>query len=188
MRHKAETSDPSALARSRREFVRRWGEMASYWGINRTMAEIHALLFASIRPLCTDDIMAELQISRGNASMNLRRLVDWGLARRTHQRGDRKEYFVSQSSVWEMFETILLERRRREVEPIIETIRNCRDTAAAELPRLQGSAREEARAYLSRLQAMLDFLDTMNRLFNLVLKAGEKGMGRLGKLLIKTLG
>lgn len=177
----------SALTESQAQFVRRWGEMAVYWGINRTMAEIHALLFATVRPLCTDDIMEQLQISRGNVSMNLRSLLDWGLVQRMHLRGDRKEYFVTQSDVWQMFETIMLERRRREVEPIIETIKNCRDMVAAELPRLGKNDRQEARVYLSRLEAMLAFLDTMNRLFNLVLRVGDKGLGRLNRLLLKAL-
>ena len=78
----------AAFAESRALFVRRWGEMGIYWGISRTMAEIHALLYISVEPKCTDDLMAELQISRGNASMNVRSLIDWGLVRRVHQRGD----------------------------------------------------------------------------------------------------
>ncbi len=78
------------LDEARNLLVRRWGEMGGYWGINRTMAEIHALLFVSHEPLCTDDIMERLQISRGNASMNLRALVDWGLIQRVHKLGDRK--------------------------------------------------------------------------------------------------
>ena len=84
-----------AFEHARHAFIRRWGEMGATWGISRTMAEVHALLFITGEPLCTDDIMAQLQVSRGNASMNLRQLVNWGLIRRTHLRGDRKEYFVS---------------------------------------------------------------------------------------------
>ena len=94
------------LSESKALLVRRWGEMGGYWGINRTMAELHALLFVSARPLCTDDVMALLQVSRGNASMNLRALVDWGLIQRVHKPGDRKEYFQADTDVWHMFETI----------------------------------------------------------------------------------
>jgi len=111
--------DPRAL------FVRRWGEMAASWGVGRTMAEIHALLYLAQEPLCTDDVMDQLSVSRGSASTNLRELVKWGLIHRVHQRGDRKEYFVAETAVWSMFETITRERRRREVEPIVETIQRC---------------------------------------------------------------
>lgn len=178
----------SPVDHSRAAFVRKWGEMAGYWGINRTMAEIHALLYATTRPLCTDDIMEQLQVSRGNASMNLRSLVDWGLIERTHLRGDRKEYFLCRTDVWQMFETIMLERRRREVSPIIETIRDCRDTVAADLPSLKPADAEEARAYLTRLDAMHEFLDTMNSLFDSMLKLGDRRVGQLRTLLGKAIG
>src|SRR5437763_8334311 len=72
-------------------FIRRWGEMGQTWGINRTMAEIHALLYITAQPLCTDDVMERLNISRGNASMSLRALCDWGIIRRLHKRGERRE-------------------------------------------------------------------------------------------------
>jgi DNA-binding transcriptional regulator GbsR (MarR family) len=87
-------------------FITRWGEMGATWGINRTMAEIHALLYITAQPLCTDDVMERLNISRGNASMSLRALCDWGIIRRIHRRGERREYFESLGDVWEM-------RRRR---------------------------------------------------------------------------
>ena len=93
-------------------FIRRWGEMGQTWGINRTMAEIHALLYIVGQPLCTDDVMERLNISRGNASMSLRALCDWGIIRRLHKRGERREYFESLSDVWEMFSIIAAERKR----------------------------------------------------------------------------
>ena len=100
------------------EFVLLWGEMASHWGINRTMAQIHALLYASDAPLDTDEIMEHLQISRGNANMNLRALLDWNLARKTHQLGSRKDYFVAEKDVWTITTTIIEERQRREIKPV----------------------------------------------------------------------
>src|SRR3954468_11886282 len=84
-------------------FIRRWGEMGATWGINRTMAEIHALLYIVGQPCCTDDVMERLNISRGNASMSLRALCDWGIIRRLHRRGERREYFETLNDVWEMF-------------------------------------------------------------------------------------
>ena len=107
-------------------FIRRWGEMGQTWGINRTMAEIHALLYVSAQPQCTDDVMERLNISRGNASMSLRALCDWGIVRRMHKRGERREYFESLGDVWEMFSLIAAERKRREMDPVLETIRQCR--------------------------------------------------------------
>ena len=175
----------SVIDQSRALFIRRWGEMAASWGISRTMAEIHALLFVSTKPLCTDDVMAQLQISRGNASVNLRELTRWGLIERMHVRGDRKEYFEAESDVWQMFETISRERRRREVEPILETIHRCREMIDADLKRLKGRKREEALEYRRRLKAMLEFLDVMNSIFNLVLTTGTGGFQQAAKLLAK---
>src|SRR3954467_13718831 len=106
-------------------FIRRWGEMGQTWGINRTMAEIHALLYIVAQPLCTDDVMERLNISRGNASMSLRALCDWGIIRRLHKRGERREYFESLGDVWEMFSIIAAERKRREMDPVLETIKQC---------------------------------------------------------------
>jgi DNA-binding transcriptional regulator GbsR (MarR family) len=175
----------SVLDQSKALFIRRWGEMAASWGISRTMAEIHALLFVSTQPLCTDDVMEQLQISRGNASMNLRELTRWGLIERLHVRGDRKEYFKAESDVWQMFETILRERRRREVEPILETIHRCHEMIEADLKRLRGRKRSEALEYLQRLEAMLQFLDVVNAVFNVVLASGGTGLKEMAGLFAK---
>jgi len=113
---RSEISD--AHKRALDEFVLLWGEMASHWGINRTMAQIHALLYASDPPLDTGDIMDHLQISRGNANMNLRALLDWNLVRKTHQLGSRKDYFVAEKDVWTIATTIIEERQRREIKPV----------------------------------------------------------------------
>lgn len=164
-------SDP-VIEESRNLFVRRWGEMGATWGISRTMAEVHALLFITGQPLCTDDIMQRLEISRGSTSMNLRQLVNWGLIRRVHQRGDRKEYFVSDLDAWEMFETIARERRRREVEPIIATIERCREGIVARKPELDGAQLAEAKACVERLDGLLGFINAINGVFNMVLEGG----------------
>ncbi len=172
---------------SRQLFVRRWGEMGANWGISRTMAEIHALLFLSSEPLCTDDVMAQLEVSRGSASMNLRQLVNWGLIHRVHRPGDRKEYFAGQTDVWQMFETITRERRRREVQPIAETIERCQSMVRDDLKRIRGPKRREVQEYQQRLAEMADFLKVMNALFNVVAKVGYKGIGRLSKTLAKLI-
>jgi len=159
--------------------VRRWGEMGGYWGISRTMAEIHALLFVCGQPLCTDDVMARLHISRGNASMNLRALVDWGLVRRVHKLGDRRDYFQADTDIWRMFETIMRERRRREVEPIIESIERCRGLLRQSATT---GSQPEAAALLRRLDELHEFLSTMGTLFDLVVRFGPGGTRALCRL------
>lgn len=171
------------MERSKALFIRRWGEMGGYWGINRTMAELHALLYLSAEPLCTDDIMEALQISRGNTSMNLRQLVNWGLVTRVHKKGDRKEYFVAETDVWQMFETIVRERRRREVEPIVETIERCREMVRDQMPELNGDRKREATIYQERLNNMAEFLGSLMNLLNLLLAGGAGGMKQLQTLL-----
>src|SRR5271170_6873783 len=114
------------LRKAQDSFIGRWGEMGQTWGINRTMAEVHALLYIVAGPLCMDDVMERLHISRGNASMSLRALCDWGIIRRQHKRGERREYFESLSDVWEIFSLIAAERKRREMDPVLATIRQCR--------------------------------------------------------------
>lgn len=169
----------TALTDAKQSLVRRWGEMGGYWGINRTMAEIHGLLFVTRAPLCTDDIMAQLQISRGNASMNLRGLVDWGLSQRVHKPGDRKEYFQADTNVWHMFETIMRERRRREVEPIIATIDACLTRVQRPSP---GDDPADTREFRSRMEGLRGFLSTMGQLFELVLHFRDAGFEQLGLL------
>jgi DNA-binding transcriptional regulator GbsR (MarR family) len=159
--------------------------MGGYWGINRTMAEIHALLFAGGEPLCTDDVMAQLHVSRGNASMNLRGLVDWGLVQRVHKFGDRKEYFQADTDIWRMFETILRERRRREVEPILDTLHRCR-TMLPEPGGEAGTAPATVPAFARRLAELERFLNTMNTLFELALQFGSDGVDALLELASAT--
>jgi DNA-binding transcriptional regulator GbsR (MarR family) len=100
------------------EFILLWGEMASSWGINRTMAQIHALLYVSPEPLDTDVIMEQLQISRGNANMNLRNLLNWKLVYRVHQMGSRKDYYTAEKDVWKMSAQIIKERNKLEIKPV----------------------------------------------------------------------
>src|ERR671934_1774607 len=104
--------------------------MSSLWGISPTMAEIHGLLYITGSALSMDDIMDRLAISRGNVSMNLSKLVEWGLVRRVHKRGDRKEYYESLSDVWEMFTLVAAQRKRREIDPILNTLRRFRERLA----------------------------------------------------------
>src|SRR3954466_652093 len=146
-------------------FIRRWGEMGQTWGINRTMAEIHALLYITAQPLCTDDVMERLHISRGNASMSLRALCDWGIIRRLHKRGERREYFESLSDVWEMFSIIAAERKRREMDPVLETIKQCRQMIGEGALGKSGAHQEAIAATRQRLEGMEEFMEVTNRIF-----------------------
>jgi len=178
----------SGLAAAKNLYIRRWGEMAASWGISRTMAEIHALLYLATEPLCTDDLMEQLAVSRGSASMNLRELVNWGLVQRIHRRGDRKEYFEAEKDVWTMFETITSERRRREIQPIVETIERCVTMIDQEKKVAPSNVRKDIDVYRKRFTDILEFCDLMNTLFNLMSKAGRIGVKPLAKTLDKLTG
>lgn len=144
----------AGLKDAQESFVRSWGEMASRWGINKTMARVHALLMISEEPLSTDDVMRELSISRGNANMNLRGLLDWGLVKRVSIDSERKEYFQSEKDVWNMCCRIARERKKREIEPVIGTLEDCLKAAGSGK---EGAAFRRKLADLLELVKMLDF-------------------------------
>ncbi|AWV97779.1 GbsR/MarR family transcriptional regulator [Arcticibacterium luteifluviistationis] len=110
------------LQEAKDKFIHTWGTLATQWGINRTMSQIHALLLLSPKSLNADQIMEELKISRGNVNMNLRDLMSWGLINKQLLPGERKEYFLAEKDIWKVARQIAKERKRREVEPIIETM------------------------------------------------------------------
>lgn len=167
-------------------FIRRWGEMGQTWGINRTMAEIHALLYVVGQPLCTDVVMERLHISRGNASMSLRALCDWGIVRRQHKRGERREYFESLGEVWEMFSLIVAERKRREMDPVLETIRQCR-AMLDEASLGKSTARQESVAITrQRLAGMEEFMEVTNKIFQQFIGNARSGLGRVARVLLKA--
>lgn len=118
-------------------FVALWGDMGSAWGINRTMAQLHALLYATEEPLDTDTLMARLGISRGNANTNLRALLGWGLVRKVPRDGSRKDFFEAEKDVWEITRRILEHREARELRPVLDRLDELRTRAAAADPQLQ---------------------------------------------------
>lgn len=161
------------------EFVHLWGEMASHWGINRTMALIHALLYAVGAPMDTDEIMDRLAISRGNANMNLRALVDWGLVRKTHREGSRKDYFEAEQDVWRLTTTIIEERQRREIAPVQRALSD----VAVGLRQSNAASREEA-AFAERIEKLVDVLETVDEFTTTVLPLiKSRRAERLQKLL-----
>src|SRR6476620_8754901 len=166
-------------------FIRRWGEMGATWGINRTLAEIHALLYIVGTPQCTDDVMERLHISRGNASMSLRARCDWGIVRRMHRRGERREYFETLSDVWEMFSIIAAERKRREMDPVLETIRQCQQMLDEQT--IGKAAKNEAvQITRQRLHGMEDFMSVTNKIFQQFVGNAKSGLTKVVKVLLKA--
>ncbi len=104
------------------KFIQSWGTLGSSWGITRTMAQIHALLLVSPKALSAEDIMDELKISRGNANMNIRALIDWGLVHKELKPGERKEYFIAEKDMWEVVKCIIIQRKKKELEPMLRVL------------------------------------------------------------------
>jgi len=115
------------LDEAKEKFIQAWGALGSSWGINRTMAQVHALLLIAPESLSAEDIMEALNISRGNANMNLRALIDWGLVAKENKLGERKEFFVAEKDIWRVAIQVIVERRKRELQPVrrvLEELRN----------------------------------------------------------------
>ena len=110
------------LEEAKQEFINSWGVLGSQWGINRTMAQIHALLLVTADPLHAEEIMESLQISRGNANMNLRDLMTWGLVDKVLKPGERREYFSAEKDIWKVSMRIIKERRKRELDPMLHAL------------------------------------------------------------------
>lgn len=110
------------LEQGRQKFIQSWGTLGSSWGINRTMAQIHALLLISPGALCAEQIRKDLSISMGNANMNLRALIDWGLVYKELKTGERKEFFVAEKDMWKVVRQIIIQRKKRELEPMVKVL------------------------------------------------------------------
>src|SRR5438874_10633819 len=102
-----------------------WGEMGTRWGINRTVAQIHAVLFISPRPLCAEEITETLSVARSNVSNSLKELQGWGIVKVVHLMGDRRDHFESMKDVWELFRVVLEERKKREIDPTLAILKEC---------------------------------------------------------------
>jgi DNA-binding transcriptional regulator GbsR (MarR family) len=161
------------------KFVLHWGEMGTRWGVNRTVAQIHALLFLSPKPLHAEEIATTLSVARSNVSTSLRELQSWGIVRVVHVLGDRRDHFESMKDVWEMFRVILGERKRREIDPTLQVLRECVES----LEKGSGS-----QAYTrERLEGMLDFVTTMTTLYDEVRHLPAPALRGLARLRGKIL-
>src|SRR6266550_5693401 len=146
-----------ALSPTEQKFVLHWGEMGTRWGINRTVAQVHALLFVSPKPLHAEEIASTLAVARSNVSNSLRELQGWGIVRVAHVLGDRRDHFESVKDVWEIFQIVAEERKRREIDPTLNVLHDC-------VSELKGSAANSAYTH-ERLEEMLEFLTATSGLF-----------------------
>jgi DNA-binding transcriptional regulator GbsR (MarR family) len=146
-----------ALSPTEQKFILHWGEMGTRWGVNRTVAQIHALLYLSERPLTADDIVETLGVARSNVSNSLKELQSWKLVRVAHVLGDRRDHFQALQDVWEIFRVILEERKRREIDPTLTVLRECA---------IDGEQDKELdAATLARMQTVLEFLEMLSASF-----------------------
>jgi DNA-binding transcriptional regulator GbsR (MarR family) len=165
----------AALLREAQDrFIASWGRMGSAWGISRTMAEVHALLYVTGEPMNTDEIMERLAISRGNVSMSVRALLDWGVIQKTHIRGDRKDYFQAEQDVWAMLRAIARERIKREVDPLLQSL----DEIRALTPETTKATPEDLAALNGRLDAVTECFELLSVLSQKF--AGPTGVGGAG--------
>src|SRR5580704_17243587 len=173
----------SGLTPVAQKFILHWGEMGTRWGINRTVAQVHALLFLAPKPVPADEIATTLEVARSNVSTSLRELQGWEIVRVVHVLGERRDRFESIKDVWEIFRIVSEERKRREIDPTLRVIGEC----VAEL-----KANPQGDAYTrERMESMLEFLTAMSGLFEEVMRMPApalKGMGKLRGKVITLFG
>ena len=167
-----------SLSATEQKFILHWGEMGTRWGINRTVAQVHALLFLSPTPLHAEEIAGTLTVARSNVSTSLRELQGWGIVRVVHLIGDRRDHFESIKDVWEIFRIVAAERKRREIDPTLRMLQECVNEKVQ-----HGQNGEYVH---QRLEELLEFLTTTSGLFEEILRMPTstlKGAGRLrGKI------
>lgn len=150
---------------AKEELIQAWGNLGYSWGLNKTMAQIHALLMISPKPLSTEEIMLELSISRGNANMNIRALLDWGIVSRILVPGERKEYFKSEKDIWALARQVAKERRKRELEPILKVLR--------EVSEVQSDGSEDTKELKRVVKDLKNFAEKSDGLLETFIKSEE---------------
>lgn len=164
------------------QFVMLWGDMASAWGINKTMAQIHALLYAESKPLDTDTIMETLEISRGNANMNLHRLLEWELIHKVKVTGSRKDHYAPELDIWNIVSTIIRERQQKEIAPIKEELEKC-----VQILENDELSNEETEDFKERIQNYIEFIVMFERFTNALLPYINKKNLKFIKQLVKLV-
>ena len=152
------------LEEAKKKFVHSWGVLGSNWGINRTMAQVHALLLISNEPISTEDIMEQLQISRGNANMNLRALMDWGIVSKEFKQGERREYFVGDKDIWAVARQIIRERRKKEIEPLLKVLGEAKEVKGRD---------KETQEFKELVKDIQDFTGKMDNLADKFIRSDE---------------
>src|SRR6187402_1069082 len=162
---------------AKNKFVQTWGALGSQWGINKTMAQIHALLMVSHEPVSMEDIMEELQISRGNASMNLRALMDWGIVYKEYKAGERREFFTAEKDLDELAVKIAQERSKREIKPALKVLKEVSSS-------MKDEKSTEARHFTEQTTKLYDFVLKAD---NMLEKATEYKDNWLAGLVMKLM-
>ena len=154
------------ITEARQQFISQWGAFGTHWGINRTMAQIHALLMVSPDPLTQDEMMEELNISRGNVNMNIRELINWGLVERQVIPGERKEYFVAEKDIWKVIRLIVKERKKRELEPMLQLLNK--------LEEVEGDKKDrDVKAFLDTVTGIKKLGRQADKTLDIMVKAEE---------------
>lgn len=154
------------LAEAKQQFISSWGVFATQWGINRTMAQIHALLMVSPDSLSQDDIMEQLSISRGNVNMNIRELIDWGLVDRVLIPGERREYFTAEKDIWKVASQVARERKRRELDPMMKLM--------AQLEEVEGDKKDKhVKQFVDTVSSIKRFGGQADKMLDMIIKADE---------------
>ncbi len=154
------------LSEAKQQFISNWGAFGTHWGINKTMAQIHALLLISPKPITQDDIMDQLTISRGNVNMNIRDLIDWGLVDRVIIQGERKEYFTAEKDIWKVATQIIKERKKRELDPMMKLL--------AQLEQIDGDKKDpEVKQFVSTVGGIRKFGNQADKMLDLIIKSDE---------------
>jgi DNA-binding transcriptional regulator GbsR (MarR family) len=147
------------------QLIQAWGNLGYSWGLNKTMAQIHALLMISPKSLSAEEIMEELSISRGNANMNIRALLDWGIITRVSVAGERKEFFKSEKDIWALARQVAKERRKRELEPILKVLK--------EVNEVQNDGSEQTKEFKKVVKELKNFADKSDALLDTFIKSEE---------------
>ncbi len=154
------------IQEAKQQFINSWGVLGSQWGINRTMAQVHALLMVASKPLSTDDVMEQLNISRGNANMNVRDLVEWGLVDKAVVPGDRKEYFTAEKDIWKVATRIMYQRKKRELDPMLKVLNQLSD--------VEGDKRNpEIKAFTESIDNIKKFAAQAEKSMDVMIRAEE---------------
>ncbi|MCC8410712.1 transcriptional regulator [Mucilaginibacter sp. UR6-1] len=154
------------LAEARQKFIETWGKLGSEWGINRTMAQVHALLLIAPEALTTEEVMEALSISRGNANMTLRDLINWGLVEKQHKPGERKEYFFAEKDAWTIARQVAQERKKRELDPLLKVLN--------ELSEVKGNEKDaEYKTFKTSVKGITKLSANVNKTLETMIKAEE---------------